>query len=1207
MRGKFTTHPRQFHINIPAFVCLILVTSAYAALSACAASPSNHSYPLDPEGFIRHWLIAGPYPNPPADPEPRGFSDDLLKHLGGEANIVPYAGLTDKAVFVADKAKLIAGAGATNAWGFTTTKTFTVTWTPLHWEQEDPIISLDKRYEQVNDWIATFAACWIESPTDRAVQLRAGSDDGYKLYLNHELLGGLSLARAAKRDQNIHPARLHKGLNLVLLKITERTGGHAFCLRITDGRGKPYNDLKVVLEHPATKFAAKCKNLDAVDVVDGDGFAKIRLGRTPRFPGSLPLFVGVGFAEPRACRVEVMVADSAGRKRFSKVFNVQLQPSEAAVFRADVNIDQPGQATVTVVVKDARNETVLARLARSFEVLDVAQIEQEYRSLREKLAATRAREKQLQQKLAPLNEKIARLRKHIAGQYARIEELYARRWRLLAQRYCAKSRSIDVPFSPASSPRERVCLNGDGWQIVAATPRPGYYKIDEDRPPQAGWEPGWVPMMAVEKYFRSYFFPAQGKESPYGPTMTLPCAPKGWRLSDARLGGGIWYRTTINIPSRWRNRRVLFETEYASYRIKVYLDGRLCGTHKGWPGKISIELGNATPGPHELLVLAQRAASLGEVPRTTEQFYGLIGDVYLTAVSDVAVTDTWVLTSWRNAQIEARIWLINRGSKPRTVTVDGQVVRGGRTRLRLGSDQVTLNPGVITEVRLQHPWTTPRVWGIGGKYGAPTLYHLVTTVREGDEILDQHFTRFGFREFWKEGFHFYLNGKRVFIQGDNVGNRISSRPQQVIWQHLLRDSCNINTIRTHFEFQQGMYARVADELGMFIIPQWYPKLHVKGRGEDRKHSLSVEEFLTTPEHRENLRLYAEWVKWLRNHPSVIIYSTDNEIFTQAWDTPEKLSENIRNDRLGAVYGRWVKELDPTRLVTRDGDEGTWGKIGKWQEQPPADIANYHYPDFNVRDLVENWQWTYEKPVLFGETLYCSYGAWNGWIDAIPSQVAAKANWCRKVLSLYRDLEVSGWVGMGPGLDCFTELKEDGSGNPWGVSPTLIAKYKADGVAEELPHYPYFPIEWPTLSGPGLKPEFHRFLSVYGYGSVNTYFPTLPVYVPNAVNAAYKQSTHPMPPLPSRRPTEVLLIVTENGKPLPYAWVILTPASGQATNSIGVRADSRGRAWFVLDEAGTYKVRVEGKPRVATVKVKAIPFKMEAGFDYLPRISLEVGQ
>jgi hypothetical protein len=349
------------------------------------------------------------------------------------------------------------------------------------------------------------------------------------------------------------------------------------------------------------------------------------------------------------------------------------------------------------------------------------------------------------------------------------------------------------------------------------------------------------------------------------------------------------------------------------------------------------------------------------------------------------------------------------------------------------------------------------------------------------------------------------------------------------------------------------------------------------------------------------------VRWLRNHPSVVIYSTDNEIFTQAWDTPEKLETNIRNDRLGAVYGQYVKQLDPTRLVTRDGDEGTWGKTGKWEEDPPAEIANYHYPDFNVADLVENWESTYEKPVLYGETLYCAYGAWDGWIDAIPSQVAAKARRCREVLSLYRDLEVSGWVGMGPGLDCFTELKDDGSGNPWGVSPAVVSEHKASGSVAEPRHYPYFPIGWPSLSGAGLKPEFHQFKSVYGYGSVNAYFGDRPAAVPNAVDAAYKDSTHPMPSLSRKRPTEALVTVTQGGEPLGLAVVRLEPAAGQATTPICVRTDRRGQAWFVLDEPGAYEARVQGVDHAWTIEVPEVPFELKAGFDYLPRISLEVEQ
>ena len=1194
------------HKRASVLVRCLVAAALIAALSvpALAADPSGRQ--LDKEGFVRDWLIAGPYPNPPAEPEPLGFASDLLKHLGGEAKVIPYPGMRDQSKFVADKAKLIAGIGSTNVWGFKETRLLAVTWQPLHLEGESPIVPLDGRFGEIRDWLAVFAACWVNSPSDRNVHLCVGSDDGYKLYLNHEFLGGFTGSRAAARDQNVHPARLRPGLNLVLMKITDRIGSHAFCLRITDVRSRPYDDLRALVSHPRAKYAAQCENLDEVDVLDRRGFARIRLGEHPRFAGAMPVSVHLGLAEPRKCRVLVLVTDGGDREVLRKEITTLLSPTKATAIEAKVQIARAGKTKVAALVTDAATQETLAHLSRSFDVLDLAAVRTERAALRQRLADRLVRKAGLETTLAQERARLAALRQDIARQHEQIEAAYVRRREVLAKRRGDDARSIDRPFAPAITPRESVCINGDQWQIAGAVSR-GSYKIDDENPPKAGWERGWVPMMGVEKYFRPRFFPAAGDGSPYARTRLKKCAPEGWKLSDARLGDGLWYRTTINMPERWRGRKVFFTTEYAAYRTKVFLDGRLAGTHEGWPGEIEIELPNAAPGPHELLVLTQRARSYSGGTTPLNQCFGLLGDVFLTTTSAVAVSDTWVITSWRDASIQARVWLMNRGDKPRQVTIDCQAVLNGRTRLELGSCTAKLSPGIVEEVRFKRPWADPAPWGIGGKYGAAVLYHLATTVREKGQTLDQHFTRFGFREFWKEGLHFYLNGKRIFIQGDNVGGRIASRPYQVIWQHLLRSHCNINAIRTHFEPQQGMYARVADELGMLLLPQWYPNLHVKRRPKKgpRDQALSFEEFLTTSEHRENLRLYANWVKWLRNHPSVVIYCTDSEIFTQAWDTPEKLESNIRNDRLGAVYGQYVKALDPTRLVTRDGDEGTWGKMGKWQEDPPADIANYHYPDFSTKKLVENWESLYEKPVLFGETLYCAYGAWDGWIDAIPSQVAAKAQRCRQVLSLYRDLEVSGWVGMGIGLDGFTELKDDGSGNPWGITPAMRDRYKASGQTPERPRYPYFPIEWPSRSGPGLKPEFHVFSSAYGCGSVNAYFSGLDVCVLNEVNAAYMESTHAMPALSPHRLTEALITATERGRPLAFATVILTPKAGQACSRLGVRADSQGRAWFVLSESGKYEARVEGKGRSVTVNVPRTLLEPQAGFDYLPRIPVEV--
>jgi len=116
-----------------------------------------------------------------------------------------------------------------------------------------------------------------------------------------------------------------------------------------------------------------------------------------------------------------------------------------------------------------------------------------------------------------------------------------------------------------------------------------------------------------------------------------------------------------------------------------------------------------------------------------------------------------------------------------------------------------------------------------------------------------------------------------------------------------------------------------------------------------------------------------------------------------------------------------------------------------------------------------------------------------------------------------------------------------------------------------------------------------------------------VCVPNAATAAYKECTRPMPPLSPHRPTEVLITAKERGKPLPSATVVLVPKAGQACPPLGLRADAQGRAWFVLSEAGAYDVRVEGKTRSTRVELKKLPFKLEAGFGYLPRIIVEIAQ
>ena len=74
-----------------------------------------------------------------------------------------------------------------------------------------------------------------------------------------------------------------------------------------------------------------------------------------------------------------------------------------------------------------------------------------------------------------------------------------------------------------------------------------------------------------------------------------------------------------------------------------------------------------------------------------------------------------------------------------------------------------------TTVSFGEPWSDARLWCPED----PHLYRLRTRVRANGQLVDEHFQRFGFREFWIEGRDFFLNGNRITLLGDWVGVRPS--------------------------------------------------------------------------------------------------------------------------------------------------------------------------------------------------------------------------------------------------------------------------------------------------------------------------------------------------------------------------------------------------------------------------------------------------
>jgi hypothetical protein len=96
---------------------------------------------------------------------------------------------------------------------------------------------------QPNQHVVAYALTYIDSPDNREVTFRVGSDDGIKVWLNGSIIWSNDVYRRLSIDSDIFKAQLRKGINKVLVKLTQSNGEWGFHFRATDSSGFPFDDL----------------------------------------------------------------------------------------------------------------------------------------------------------------------------------------------------------------------------------------------------------------------------------------------------------------------------------------------------------------------------------------------------------------------------------------------------------------------------------------------------------------------------------------------------------------------------------------------------------------------------------------------------------------------------------------------------------------------------------------------------------------------------------------------------------------------------------------------------------------------------------------------------------------------------------------------------------------------------------------------------
>ena len=95
------------------------------------------------------------------------------------------------------------------------------------------------------DDVVAYARTRVWSPRPQPVQLEFGSDDGIKAWLNDAVVNANNTERSLGPRQDMVKATLKEGWNVLLLKITNRSGNWGFCCRIRQPDGAALDGLKI--------------------------------------------------------------------------------------------------------------------------------------------------------------------------------------------------------------------------------------------------------------------------------------------------------------------------------------------------------------------------------------------------------------------------------------------------------------------------------------------------------------------------------------------------------------------------------------------------------------------------------------------------------------------------------------------------------------------------------------------------------------------------------------------------------------------------------------------------------------------------------------------------------------------------------------------------------------------------------------------------
>jgi hypothetical protein len=507
------------------------------------------------------------------------------------------------------------------------------------------------------------------------------------------------------------------------------------------------------------------------------------------------------------------------------------------------------------------------------------------------------------------------------------------------------------------------------------------------------------------------------------------------------------YRTRVKVPADFKGRSFVLRFPSTALLASAFVNGKFCGGSKApstlWecdataavkPGEVNEIVVAVKDGyyalaqdgqgrsarfmfnvPHDMMFNSgglsfMRYADFPIVLRVRHN--GLIETPSLVVAGPAYAADVFVKPSVKKKQLGAELSFHNATDREinasltlevRPLGKDGRTPEGKSESFK--TTEVSLAAGETKTVERTEDWIAPRLWWPDD----PQQYELVTTLKSGGRVIDVRHTKFGFREWEWKGQHFTLNGVPWHLRADT--DEPSKDPDEAVKVWKRRGQ---NMVR--YWGDQPVFGRTQEE-----SLDHFDRLGMPVRRSGIFDGEAASYLLLDDKGKPRRELFDNWVTQLkawvraeRNHPSVFIWSVENEItYINARNLGwlPQVEPEIRR----AVDT--VLALDPTRPAMIDGGDAL--------RDASLPVYGNHYNEAALREYPDE---AYTMKIAFARH---KAGSWTPWPigDDRPLFLGESFFASGGTPSMYAQLQGEGaflgWTAARPGVGLMAKMLAEG--------------------------------------------------------------------------------------------------------------------------------------------------------------------------------------